>query len=190
MASAPIAQAHMLAGQFEMALKTYGPKSTAVFGCAGGNGFERIDPNTTQRVVAIDINADYIEKTRQRFGSQFTQFEILVADVQSPALQFAPVELIYAALVFEYVDVEATIKNVRRLLAPDGTLVCLLQLPTEGSANVSLSPYQSLQSLENCLRLVPPDNLCAAAEREGFTLLTSRTVKLTSGKGFQVLAFR
>jgi SAM-dependent methyltransferase len=189
MASAPIAQAQMLAAQFEFFLKGCAPKSVAIFGCAGGNGLERINAKLTQRVVAIDINADYIEKTRDRFESCFLKFETLAVDVQNPALDFEPVDLILAGLIFEYVDVNAVIKNARRLLAPNGTLVTISQLPCDGSVNVSPSPYPSLQSLEPHLRIISPEALRAVAEHNGLSAMTSQQISLASGKAFQVQRF-
>jgi len=63
MALAEVAQAQLLAGFFGEALREYSPQSVAVIGCAGGNGFEKIDPGITKRVAGIDINPDYIAKS-------------------------------------------------------------------------------------------------------------------------------
>ncbi|RPI77037.1 MAG: hypothetical protein EHM45_10650 [Desulfobacteraceae bacterium] len=41
-----VAQARLLADVFARALGRYSPESVAVLGCAGGSGFERIDPET------------------------------------------------------------------------------------------------------------------------------------------------
>jgi SAM-dependent methyltransferase len=190
MASPSIVQAQMLAAQFELALKKYAPKSVAVFGCAGGNGLERIDPCMAPRVVAIDINPDYIEKAHERFAARFRQFEPLVADVQSPALVFKPVDMIYAALIFEYVDSTSLFSNARRLLNPQGVLVSIVQLPGEPAAAISPSPYASLMSLVPLLRLISPDALHRAAADCGFESLASTPIHSASGKPFQLQTFR
>ncbi|MEY4729470.1 MAG: hypothetical protein RL020_628 [Pseudomonadota bacterium] len=190
MASAPITQAQMLASQFESALKRYQPKSVAVFGCAGGNGFERIDRGITQRIVAIDINADYVEICRERFASCFSKLEMLVADVQSPSLNFDPVDLIYAGLIFEYTDAETVIKNASRLLTKNGKLVSVLQLPDSGEKNVSRSAYESLGALEAHMHLVSPKALCDIAEQNRFTQTTSMEITLASTRKFQLQTFQ
>ena len=81
------------------------------------------------------------------------------ADVQSELLTFDPVDLIYAALVFEYVDISATFATVKRNLRPGGTLAVLLQLPHSDRHAVSASPYKSLNKLIPALKLVEPDEL-------------------------------
>ena len=56
-----VAQAQLLGNVFEGMLKKYIPKSVAIIGCAGGNGLERISTDITNRVVAVDLNALYVE---------------------------------------------------------------------------------------------------------------------------------
>ena len=71
-----IAQAPMIASEFESLLSEVSPSSVAVVGGAGGNGFDRIDPGTTARVVGIDINPASLEKVRERFSHQFLRLEL------------------------------------------------------------------------------------------------------------------
>jgi hypothetical protein len=97
-------QARMLAEAFESLLREYRPASVAVIGCAGGNGFERISPVQTKRVVGLDLNPEYITAARNRFNGFFESLELIAGDVQGAAVAFAPVQLIFAGLVFEYVN--------------------------------------------------------------------------------------
>jgi 2-polyprenyl-3-methyl-5-hydroxy-6-metoxy-1,4-benzoquinol methylase len=71
-------------------------------GCAGGNGLEQFESTCVQRVVAVDINPKYIAVSRIRYANRLANLDLRCADVESPGLQFEPVELIYAALIFEY----------------------------------------------------------------------------------------
>ncbi|HYM70233.1 MAG TPA: class I SAM-dependent methyltransferase [bacterium] len=185
-----IGQAQMLANQFEFLLRQYAPASVAVIGCAGGNGFDRIALDTTSRVVGVDINPAYIDETRVRFSGRFRSLELYSGDIQTIDVIFEPVELIYAALVFEYVDLPSALARMRSLTTPDGVLGIILQLPSPTVSSVTPSPFPSLQLLAPIMRLVSPEKLRTLAEDVGFRLRSSRRIDLCSGKCFQVQAFR
>lgn len=185
-----VAQAALLADIFEGMLKTQLPESVAVLGCAGGNGFDRIDSAVTKRVVGIDINPDYITATRSRFADRLSGLELVVGDVQSAAFSFSPVELIFAALLFEYVDLDSTLKSIRRLLCPNGRLVTVLQLPKTDIEPVTPTPFITLQSLAPCLRFVSPDQVCDRAAAFGFRHISGNRVCSHGGKVFEVQTFQ
>jgi hypothetical protein len=52
-----------------------GHMSLPAIGCAGGNGLDRIVGRTVERVVAVDVNPDYIERTHDRYA------EVLCAEL-------------------------------------------------------------------------------------------------------------
>jgi SAM-dependent methyltransferase len=183
-----IRQALMLAEQFAILLERLRPASVAVFGCAGGNGLDRLNPHEVRRVVGVDINDQYIRETRARYAGRLADLELVCGDVQSDLLQFEPVEFIYAALVFEYVGVSATLATVKRNCREGGTLATVLQLPSASA--VSPSPYESLGRLSTMIRLVAPSELRRMAELAGFSEATSEIVELSSRKAFCVQTFR
>ena len=114
MALPEVAQAQLLAGIFSEQLAIHSPGSLAVAGCAGGNGFERIDPALTRRVVGADLNGRYLKAASARFETRFERLELVEGDIQTDAVAFPPVDMVYAALVLEYVDVEAVLGRMRR----------------------------------------------------------------------------
>ena len=187
MALPSIGQASMLADQLEHLIARRSPRSVAVAGCAGGNGFERIGP-TVERIVAIDINPAYLEAVQDRFAARLSGLELYCADVGSAALRFAPVDLIYAGLIFEYVDPAAALATFRRNLRAQGALAALVQLPA-GQSRVSQSPYLSLKALSGSMRLILPTDLCRAAASAGFVPDDSRSIGLASGKRFHLQVF-
>jgi len=81
-----------------------------------------------------------------------THVKIGQSQVQDALPNIMPMELIFAGLIFEYVDLRATMHNLRRLCAPGGTLVAVLQVQARGKA-VSPSPYRSLQRLAPAMQL-------------------------------------
>jgi len=185
-----VGQAQMLADEFESLLRDYGPRSVAILGCSGGNGFDRIPSNVTTRVVGVDINPAYIEETRRRFSGRFRSLELYTGDIQTAQVAFDPVEMIFAGLVFEYMDLDVALTKVARLITRGGTLGAILQLPSAALPAVTSSPFQSLQSLAPVMRLIRPEQLQAAAEAAQFVQLSSRCIELPSGKRFQTQIFR
>ena len=123
MALPSVGQAQMLADQFALLIKRIRPASLALVGCAGGNGLDRVDPEQVERVVAIDINPKYLEQAEARHAKRLKQLQLICADIQSEKLHVEPVDFIYAALVFEYVDVLSTIATLKHICRGGGTLV-------------------------------------------------------------------
>lgn len=190
MASPDVGQAEMLASEFEVLLKSHAPETVALVGCAGGNGFDKAAEAEVTRLVGIDINEGYIKDARSRYADIIPGLELYCADIQGEIPDLQPVELVYAALVFEYVNVPAALRNICKLCRLNGILATLLQLPKQGSNAVTPSPFTSLKELNSIMRLVPPNELSKSAEAAGFTYLSQKTITLQSGKQFSLQLFR
>jgi hypothetical protein len=190
MALPGIGQSEMLATLFSELLAQWAPASAAVIGCAGGNGFDRIRVAVTKRLVGIDINPLYIRELAYRYAATIPGLELYVRDIQEPVERIAPVDLIYAALVLEYVDPVPVLHNLKSICCPDGVLATVLQLPSDRTAPVSESPFASLKELAPAMRLLSPDTLTDCATASGFALQSSRKIALSSGKEFALQVFR
>ena len=185
-----IGQDRMLADVFAAALERYRPGSVAVLGCAGGNGFERIATDVTRRVVGVDLNPGYIREARARFGGRLPGLELFAGDVQVKDFAFTPVELVYAGLLFEYVEVDTVLTRIRAMLRSGGTLLTVVQLPCAATPEVTGSPYASLGELASIMRLVAPGSLKRAADALGYRETDAYTVQSAGGKGFRIQSFR
>jgi trans-aconitate methyltransferase len=190
MALPAIGQSPLIADQLNTLIRTYSPSSVAIAGCAGGNGFDYLVGSRTRRVVGVDINPEYIEQARRRYAERIPGLELYTTDIQSSALIFHPVDLIYAALLFEYVDLAQTMSSLRHHCNTDGILAVMSQLPHETVTHVSPSPYTSLQRLAPGMRLVPQLELQRLARQVGFSLEHSRVISSPGGKRFCVDEFR
>ncbi len=186
MALPEVAQAALLADIFEQALREHAPPSVAILGCAGGNGFDRIDSQVTNRVVGIDINPAYVQTARERFERQLPRLELIVADLKQDEVKIAPVDLVFAALLFEYVNAEVVLKSLHRLLKPGGCLVSVVQIYHADAPAVTPSPFPSLQSLTSCLKMVSPEVLRKQAAIHELTQVESVLATSLVGKSFQV----
>ena len=89
MALPAVGQAQMLAEQLAILIERHAPASVAVMGCAGGNGLERFESTCVQRVVAVDINPQYIAVSKIRYANRLANLELRCADVESQGLQFS-----------------------------------------------------------------------------------------------------
>ena len=190
MALPGIAQAQMLSKELADAVIAHRPCSIAVIGCAGGNGFDRLYSPALARVVGIDINPTYIEAVRGRYGAIIPGLELHVADIETDLANVAPVDLVFAGLIFEYVDVLQTLRNLHGLCLEASVVVVVLQLPGAQTPAVSPSPYVSLQALSPHLQLRDPASVAAIGRSLGLEKLTERRLVLPSGKAFAVLTFR
>jgi trans-aconitate methyltransferase len=193
MASPEVAQAQMIADALAELLQTHRPRSLAVIGCAGGNGFERVHRLETTRVVGVDINPAYLAEVRRRFDGAFDELELYCCDVASDAgagdLAFAPVDLIFAALVFEYADARVVLPRLAARLAAAGLLAVLLQLPALGVPEITRTSHTRLAALAPVMRLVDPEAIAEAARTAGLTASGTRRIDLPTGKSFQLLRF-
>lgn len=191
MASPEVAQAQMIADAFAELLQAQQPGSLAVIGCAGGNGFERIHRRETTRVVGVDINPSYLAEARRRFDRAFDELELCCADVGAVAdeLAFEPVDLIFAALIFEYVDAHVVLPRLAARLRPGGLLAVLLQLPVLGVPEITRTSHTRLSALAPVLRLADPEAIAGAARTVGLAQSGTRRIDLPTGKSFQLLRF-
>lgn len=189
MALPEVAQAVLLASVFGELLEAYAPRSVAILGCAGGNGFERVSPEVTTRIVGVDINPAYISVCGSRFAGRLPGLELYVGDLEKGDLAFAPADLVYAALVFEHVSAGAALQHIRPMLAPGGTLATVLQLPSPTIATVTPSPFARVQELAEVMHLVSPEVLQSLAGHQGLEQTGSRRVRSEAGKDFQVQTF-
>ena len=190
MALPNVGQARLIADQLAILVRSHSPLSVAIIGCAGGNGFDCVVGTTVNRVVGLDVNPQYIEQTRWRYDGRIPGLELYVADIQASDSLFDPVDLIYVALVLEYVDLARTMSVLRRHCKPDGVLAVLSQLPHDTVAHVSPSPYASLQLLAPKMRLVSHEELQRQAALAGFAPESSRMTVSGGGKRFRIDEFR
>jgi SAM-dependent methyltransferase len=190
MALPAIGQSLLIAEQLEILIRAHSPRSVAVIGCAGGNGFDRLIDTTVERVVGVDINPNYIEAVRRRYAGRISLLDLHIADIQSAAPLFEAVDLIYVALVLEYVDPPKTMSALWRHCKPGGVLALLSQLPHESMSHVTPSPYSSLRSLAPAMRLVAPEDTRELAKQAGFSPERSSPILSAGGKRFGLAEYR
>jgi SAM-dependent methyltransferase len=186
MSSPDVGQLQVLNELFGSVMAELRPASVAVLGCSTGNGFEHITPSVTRRVIGVDINPVYLDILRQRFAVRLPNLALLEGDIGSPSFQIEPVSLIFAGLVFEYVDIDRTLQNITRCLLPGGTLVAALQLPSSESPHVTPTRFASLEALAPIMRLVDVGGFSSACGEKGLVQAKAERVPLKQGKSLFV----
>lgn len=183
MASAEVRQTEALSDLFAQALAVRRPASVAVLGIAGGNGLERIDSRFTERVVGLDFNPEYLEATRQRFA-KLKGLELHCVNLTEETLCLEPVEMVHAALIFEHAGVGRCLDNAISLLAPDGVLSVVLQLPSTTAHGVGKGGFASIEKLKTHFSLVDPKGLRAELLGRGMEPVWETQRNLAAGKAF------
>jgi SAM-dependent methyltransferase len=180
-----VGQLSFLARTFQEAMDAGDATTIALLGCATGNGLEYVKPERTKRVTAVDINAEYLHILRQRYARYIPGLEAVEADLSVCDLEERAYSLIYAGLLFEYINPQILLPRIARWLQPDGLMVAVLQLPANSHLkNVSETPFLSLKLLESVMLLVSPEEMKSAAEGAGLREVQAINVTLKSGKSF------
>ena len=187
MGSPEVQQLRALSDLFAEALAFTQPASVAIAGIAGGNGLDRIATVTTRRIVGLDINPEYLEAVRNRYGD-LPGLELLDVDLSATPAPTEPVDLLHAALFFEHAGFDQSLDNTLALIAPHGTCSIVLQLP--GGISIGPSGFASLQNLKSTFKLVPPDHVKRELQTRGFVLTTEKQVAVPGEKAFWMGIFR
>lgn len=190
MASPAVAQAPILDGIFADVLRRYRPATIAVPGCGTGTGLRHIDPTVTTRVLAVELNTEFLATVMQRHGSDLPNVELLAADLETMAPPAGRFDLIHVALVFEHVDPTLVLPRLARWLLPSGTMTIVLQLPSSLAPATTNTPFASLAPISGHMSLVAPDEVRALAAEHGLREVDSSHHELPQGKSFRVGHFR
>lgn len=183
MDSVEVQQLGVLSDLFAEVLAVRQPASVAILGVAGGNGLERINGDTTRRVIGLDVNPLYLDAVRRRFGDM-SGLELHCVDLCEQIVALPQVELVHAALVFEHAGVDRCLDNAVSLVSEHGALAVVLQLPARSGQNVGKTEFASIQRLAPHFSLIDPAALCNTLALRGFRILSETRRSLPAGKEF------
>jgi len=190
MSMSSVAQSQYLSQSLRDTANEIQPNSVAIIGCSGGNGLDHLLSRGLKKVVGVDINPSYIFTTQERYKHRFEDLELLCQDFTSPECSFWPVDLVFAALVFEYVDYKLGLSSITRFINPGKYLSVILQLPCKTITEISPGPYTSLNALSSLFKFILPKDFEAYAKSVGLSIVTSKCITLNSGKMFHEFLFQ
>ena len=190
MATPAVGQATMLAQEFRHAIERTRPKSLALIGCAGGNGLEELSNHALERVVCVDVNPNYLETLKTRYTEKIRNLECCCCELEQYR-SLKPVDLVFGGLVFEYTRLDEALDSVSRLLNKGGSLYALVQMPADGIATVTPSPYaKKLDAVVDAFKYVPPRTLIDLAVKRNLIETEQKVIRLESGKFFTLAQFK
>lgn len=179
-----VGQLQLINETFRTYYAKYLPESVLVLGATTGNGLEHIQRHT-RKVTAVDINRNYLTILQKRF-SHIAGLEVVHGGIETVVLEPEGFDLIFGALIFEYVDISVCLPRIASWLKPGGRLIVLLQLPSEQLPKVSDTPFTSLHSLDSIMKHVDVANFEREAEKNGLMVEEITPKQLESGKSFYV----
>jgi hypothetical protein len=159
------------------------PASMAILGVAGGNGLERIDCKLTRRIVGLDVNPHYLSAVSRRFA-HLSGLELHCMDLAEQVIDLPPVELVHTALVFEHAGTGRCLDNALSLVAGNGALSIVLQLPARAGHDVGRTGFASIQRLAPHFALIDPAWLCETLAERSFKMSFESRRSLPAGKEF------
>lgn len=179
-----VGQLQLLNSTFKHYFDLYDPQDIIVLGATTGNGLENIE-NNINSVTAIDINCDYLLELRSRFPD-FPHLNTICGDIQNLKSDSLSSDFIYAALIFEYVDLNKTILNIKNWLKSQGRLVTVLQMPNEKISAVSPTRFKKLGQLSEIMKLIDITYFEEVMDKNNFRKEESKIITLQSGKQFYI----
>jgi len=186
MGSPNVAQLSFLAKTFNETLENHDCNTIALLGCATGNGLEYVKNELTQRVTAVDINPEYLEILRQRYEGRVPGLEVVEADLEMCTLENNAFSLIFAGLVFEYINPRILLPKIANWLRLGGVMVSVLQLPAKDLSSVTETPYASLKALNSIMNPIDPKQFNTIATDVGLMEIEEKETTIETGKSFYI----
>lgn len=183
-----VAQSQLLNDLTNKYLQKHNPESPLFLGVSGGNGLEHIDINKTKRVYGIDVNKSYLEETQKRFGEKIKQLVLINADISTSNESFLKADFVWAALIFEYIDIQKGFEFIANNMGESTKLIITIQ-SNNGNQSISQTGVESIKSVKEIFKIVDKDNLQVNALKVGFELIGSEENMLPNGKSFLTYEF-
>lgn len=174
---------------FHKALTRHAPSELLVIGCGTGNGLEHVDPRVTRRTTVIDVNGRFLNVVKQQFQPSLPGLEVIHDDLHVCSIPQECYSLVYAGLVFEFVQTEIVLKKVAQSMREGGFLEVVLQNPNETLPTVSSTGVQSMKKLKSIVSLINRDQFFELCRKMQLVLIGSHTETLESGKSFLIASF-
>lgn len=189
MQHASVGQLHLLNDLTKKYLEKLSPEIVMFLGIAGGNGLEHIDNEITKEVFGIDINQSYLDETAKRFKNQIPILHLLNVDISSRETErLTKANLIWAALIFEYVDTDTCFEFIKNNIKENGYLVVTIQ-ENNGVSSVSKTGIETIKSAGQIFRIVPESELLSSANKFGFCKIDFEENILPNKKSLKTYTF-
>lgn len=153
-----------------------------ICGVAGGNGLENINITDTNRIFAMDINANYLNTCRKRYPHLESRLALIHCDLLSGEFTLPATTLLICNLIIEYLGEVPFLDMLNRNKAKIGVVSCVIQKNNRNSfvsASTFASHFDPLQPIHN---IINEDRLKSIFNAHGFTPIKQKNYDLPNGK--------
>lgn len=165
------------------------PETSIFLGVSGGNGLEHIDNKITKKVYGIDINNEYLRQTGIRFANSIKNLDLINLDISDCAGEIEKVDFIWAALIFEYVEMNSCFKFISNNIQDNGYVIISIQV-NNGAGSISKSGVETVKLIGQIFKSVDPTDLQSFASKFNFIEIGSEENFLPNGKSIKTFCFR
>jgi len=184
-----VGQLHLLNDLTKKYLRKLSPDIVMFLGIAGGNGLEHIDNKVTSQVFGIDINQNYLDETKKRFEDQIPNLNLINIDISSGKTEkITKANLIWAALIFEYVETGSCFEFINNNIQENGYLIVTIQ-ENNGVSSVSQTGIETIKSAGQIFRLISESDLVSVADKFGFCKIDFEENILPNKKSLKTYTF-
>ena len=184
-----VGQLHLLSDLTKKYLEKLSPDIVLFLGIAGGNGLEHIDNKVTSQVFGIDINQNYLNETKKRFKDQIPNLNLINIDISSRKTEkITKANVIWAALIFEYVETDTCFEFINNNIQENGYLIVTIQ-ENNGVSSVSQTGIETIKSAGKIFRLVSESDLLSVADKFGFCKIDFEENVLPNKKSLKTYTF-
>jgi hypothetical protein len=184
-----VGQLDLLSDLTKKYLEKLNPDIVMFLGIAGGNGLEHIDNEVTSQVYGIDINQSYLDETKKRFKDKIPNLTLLNIDISSRAKEeITKANLIWAALIFEYVETDTCFEFINNNIQENGYLVVTIQ-ENNGVTSVSQTGIETIKSAGQIFRIVSESELLSSADKFGLSKIDFEENILPNKKSLKTYTF-
>src|SRR5688572_11090411 len=184
-----VGQLHLLNDLTKKYLRKLSPDIVIFLGIAGGNGLEHIDNKVTSQVFGIDINQNYLDETKKRFKDQIPNLNLINIDISSRKTEkITKANVIWAALIFEYVETDTCFEFINNNIQINGYLIVTIQ-ENNGVSSVSQTGIETIKSAGKIFRLVSESDLLSVADKFGFCKIDFEENVLPNKKSLKTYTF-
>lgn len=170
-------------------LEKHRPEIVMFLGITGGNGLEHIDNNVTRQVFGIDINQNYLDETEKRYRDRISNLNLLQLDISSGiTANITRAHLIWAALIFEYVEPATCFEFISNNIRENAYLVVTIQ-DNKGVSSVSPTGIETIKPVGQLFKPVPESNLVSIANKYGFHKIDYEENILPNKKSLKTFTF-
>ena len=184
-----VKQLQAMNGMMKGQLGDYPVRTAMILGIAGGNGLEHVQTEEYDTVYGVDINEEYLNAVKERYGSLKGVLECIHLDLINETEKLPPAELVIANLLVEYIGYPV-FRKVLRQVDPE-YVSCGIQINRDETEWVSDSPYlHAFDRLDEVHHQMDAEELTSVMKEVGYDKVLQSAEDLPNGKSIIRLDYK